>query len=402
MKDMFLYIRNKLKFELAESGKVCLNEYRNIFRDTGVMLIFFGAFLMYPIWYPYAYKNEVVRDVPVAVVDHDNSEMSRQLIRMIDATELIRIETKPMNLTEAKNDFFKDKVNGVILIPAGFNKNILRGEQACVSAFCDASYFLLYRQVLKGVKLAAGTLSAGIELKRLTAGGMPEKQAMSTIQPMKVISNILFNPSSGYSTYVMPAIFIILLQQTLLIGIGILGGTARENRQYHFFVPEGTKTERVISLVLGKGAAYFSLYISHSVYLFVILFRVFGFAQRGSVFTLSLFLLSYLACVISLGMALSAFFRNRELSIMFVAVTSIPFFLLGGLSWPTESIPSFINYIGFLVPSTVGVEGILRISQMGAPLKDVMDVMVSLWGLTVFYLVFAVLYYRHIVKKFSA
>ncbi len=394
-------VHDKLRFEFIESLKVCRHEFKNIFSDFGILIVFFGTIILYPVLYPYAYSNEVLKDLPVAVVDHDKSAMSRQLIRMLDANDILRVETKPESLQQAKNIFFKNRVDGVIVIPGDFSKRILRGDQTSVSVYCDAGYFLVYRQVFKGASLAVGTMSAGIEFKRLTAGGMPEGQAKNFIEPLRLANNFLYNPAGGYASYVMPAVFLVLLQQTLLMGIGMLGGTARERKQFHFFVPQGTMTDRVIPLIIGKGGAYFAIYMIHAIYIFGILFRVYNYPQRGSVLDLGIFFISFLSCVIAMAMAISAFFRNREISIMFVVITSIPCIILGGFSWPPEAMPQYIRILSYVIPSTAGVEGLLKLSQMGAGLPDIIDILFILWGLTVFYLILAVLYYRRIVQRFS-
>ena len=102
-----------------------------------------------------------------------------------------------------------------------------------------------------------------------------------------------------------------------------------------------------------------------------------------------------------MAMAISAFFRNREISIMFVVITSIPCIILGGFSCPPEAMPQYIRILSYVIPSTAGVEGLLKLSQMGAGLPDIIDILFILWGLTVFYLILAVLYYRRIVQRFS-
>ena len=372
-------------------------EYQSIFGDTGVLLIFFGAILAYPLIYPIPYSHEVLRDVPVAVVDMDHSQLSRRLIRMMDANELLRIASFPTSLTEARDQFFRGSVNGIVVIPRDFTKNILRKQQAVVAAYCDASYFLLYRQVLTGVLYATGTLSAGIEVKRMMAKGFTTEQAMTARDPVPLLSYPLFNPSGGYASYVVPPVLMLILQQTLLIGIGMLGGTVRERKGRHFLIPE-EQSAGVVSLLLGKSAAYLSLYIIHAVYFFVVL-RLYQFPQRGEPVELFLFMLPFLTAVIFLGLTIAALFRNREISMVALLFTSIPVLFLAGFSWPPESIPQWLRILSFMLPSTAGIDGFLKLNIMGATLPEVGFQWTLLWGLTGIYFTVACLTVRYIAKK---
>lgn len=373
-------------------------EYRNIFLDTGVLLIFFGAILAYPLIYPIPYSHEVLRDVPIAVVDMDHSQLSRKLIRMMDANEFLRITSRPTSLTEARDQFFRGSVNGIVVIPEDFTKHILRKEQAVVAAYCDASYFLLYRQVLTGVLYTVGTLSAGVEVKRMVAKGFTSGQAMVARDPLPLLSYPLFNPSGGYASYVVPPVLMLILQQTLLIGIGMLGGTAREKAGRHFLIPED-HSAGVISLILGKGAAYLSLYLVHAVYFFVVLFRLYRFPQRGEPLELFLFILPFLTSVIFLGITLTALFRNREISMVALLFTSIPVLFLAGFSWPPESIPQWLRILSFLLPSTAGIDGFLKLTIMGAALREVGFQWIGLWGLSGIYFAVACLMVKYMAKR---
>lgn len=364
---------------------VAVNEFRNILRDKGVMLIFFGAIIIYPLFYPIPYSAEVLKNIPVGVVDLSNTDSSRKLVRMIDANEFIHIERKYNGMAEAKKVLIEGKIGGILLIPGDFEKQILRGEQARVSAYCDASYFLIYRQVLTGISYGVGTFSAGIEIKRMMANGLMQENAYAMRDPLSLISYPLFNPQGGYATYVVPAVLILILQQTLLIGIGMIAGTEREKNEN----PSVLKAHPV-QQVLGKTIAYFLIYMIHSVYIFGILFHLYRFPGKAHPLELFLFLTPFLLSVIFLALAISAIFKNREISITVLIFTSIPALFVSGFSWPKESIPKFLRIISWLLPSTAGIDGFLKLNQMGASLYDIYDDWLILSLLCIVYFISAV------------
>jgi len=376
--------------------QVWLNEYRVIFSDIGILLIFFGAIIIYPFFYPLPYANEVLKDVPVAVVDMNHSQLSRKLTRMMDSSELILVVSKGSSFDQAKASLLKGETGGIVHIPNNFEKQILRGEQASISVYSDASYFLIYKQVLSGIYNTAGTFSAGIEIKRMQAKGIMREQALSARDPLSLVSFPLFNATGGYATYVVPAVLVLILQQTLLIGVGLLSGTIRERGSDKSL---NLKTGSIVSLVLGKAFAYFSIYMMHAVYLFGILFRFYHFPQRGNPLDLVLFIIPYLFASIFLAQAISGFFKNREISMIILLFSSMPALFLSGFSWPKSSIPDWLNHLAMLLPSTSGIEGFLRINQMGASLKDVGLSFGVLLGLTAVYFILAVISQKKQVNK---
>jgi len=389
--------KNVFEF-LRETFRMCMKEYRDIFKDKGVLFIFIGSIIFYSILYPVAYSNEVLKEIPTAVINQDHSAMSRQLVRMIDAGDYIKVTSNPISIDQAKKEFYRGDIYGVVLIPKGFEKKVLRGEQSSISAYCDTGYILMYRQLLTGIKYSANTLSAGIEIKRMMSGGLSQKEAMAKRESVKLVSYTLFNPSGGYGAYVMPAVLLLLLQQTMLIGIGMLGGTSREKNAWNYLVPDGMKNGPA-PVIAGKGLAFISIYMVHAVYIFGVIFKAFSYPQRGQILDLVVFIVSYLVSTVFFGLAISAFFRNRETSIMFVLITSIPFILFAGFSWPIEAIPGWIRMMSLLVPGVSGMEGFLKISQMGASLSETLVELWRMWILAGIYFIIACFYIGRVHKN---
>jgi ABC-2 type transport system permease protein len=364
--------------------KVCREEFRSILSDSGAVLILVGAVVFYSIVYPIPYRPEVLKEVPVVVVDLDRSALSRRLIRMVEANEYIRVASRADTTLQAEREVLAGRVGGLLVVPEGFERDILRGQQAHVGAFADASYLLVYRQVITGVLQAVRTLSAGIEIRRFRAGGMSEAQALAARDPLPLVLRPVFNPAMGYATYVVPAVLLLILQQTLLIGIGMLSGTERERA-----APESVSIANHISafqIVLGKAAAYFALYVVHCFFYFGILSRVYHLPQRADPGTLILFLLPFLIAIILMGLGLSNFFKHRETAMQALLFMSIPAIFLSGFAWPPEATPKWLRVLSYLLPSTAGISGFLRVNQMGASLQEVRFEWLVLWILCALYL----------------
>src|ERR1039457_4722537 len=213
---------------LQEIDHTFIQELQNSLKDSGTLLIFVVAVIVYPVLYSIGYMNETLKDVPVAVVDLDHSAFSRQYCRMIDATEQIKINSKAGSLKEAEQLFYQGTVNGIFLIPRNLEKDILGRKQTQVIIYCDASRFFVYKQVLTGASSSNMYFSSGIEYRDLLSVGKMPGQALEQTNPLQVQTFNLYNPASGYATFIVPGILLIVIQQSLLIGIGLLAGKRYE------------------------------------------------------------------------------------------------------------------------------------------------------------------------------
>jgi len=377
-----------------------VDELKTIFKDSGAMLILFFAVLAYPLVYSIAYKNNVVRDIPVTVVDLDHTSSSRQMVKMIGATKELRVAQEVGSLHDAKQLFWDGNSKGIIMIPEGFEKDLFKGFQTSVSVYCDASYFLLYKETLTGTIQAAGTFSAGVEIKRLMAAGMGEEQAMKQRDPMPAKFYYLYNPSGSYGSYVMPGMILIILQQTLLIGIGMIGGAGKERRNNRIVKPGLRVRQGMFSVVFGKGLAYFVIYIANIAYTLVYLSKWFGFPDKGSFADICILLVPYLFSVIFLGLMISMLFHRREHSIMTLVFVSPIVLFISGLSWPISSIPPILYKLSHIFPSTSMIPAFLRIRTMGVSINDVRpELLFLVIQMIVYFIMASVAYKINVIRQ---
>jgi len=375
------------------------NELKEIFSDGGVLLILIFAVIAYPIVYSIGYKNNVLKDIPIGIVDLDNTQGSRILSRMMNQTEQIEVYTKSLNLNMAEKEFWDGNVKGIILIPSGFEKKVLKGEQAIIDIYCDASYFLIYKETLNAVLKASGTFSAGVEIKRNMAAGNSFNQAIEKTHPLQTEMYNLYNPSGAYGSYVMPGIIIIILQQTLLVGIGMVGGAGRENNNEQFIAPGVMLRKGVFSVIMGKGLAYFTVYIVNIIFTLVWLYHWFDFPSKGSLLAVIMLVIPYLFSVIFLGLATSLLFKKREYSIIFLVFLSPIVLFLSGLSWPASALPKFLYAIAHIFPSTLMVPSYLRVRTMGVTLQDVRFELFFMIAQMILYYLIACLSFKYFAKK---
>lgn len=353
--------------------------------DAGVLLLIVGAIVIYSLFYPLPYLHEVVKESPVGVVDLDQSSLSRQLRRWVEAHETTHVALRTTSPATLEAALASGEIAGYLLIPAGLRADVLRGRRAVITYGGDAGRFLVLKQVLTGFAESAGTLSAGIDVRRQTASGLSGPQAMTAHSPVVLHLRPLFNTREGYGSYLIPAVFVLILQQTLLLGVGMIFGTDREKPPRPIAREPAGTTPRLVARFIGGCGAYVSLYAVHVVFYFGFCFWLFEIPRGGDPVALALFALPFLLAITLFAQTLAGWCRERETSVQALLVTSLLFLFLAGFAWPLALMPAPLRWLAHLVPSTAGIQGFLRLNQMGATLEEAGHWWWTLWALCVVY-----------------
>ena len=390
MNDGLLY---RIKEGILDMCYIWMKEIRSSFTDEGVLIFCILVPLLYPLIYSWAYNNEVTRNVPVAIVDNANSQLSREFIRSIDASPDTKVAYYCNSLPEAQDLVAKQVVHGIVYIPEDFSKKIYRGEQAHVSVYCDMSLMLTYKAILQSAQAAASSQNTKLQVQQ--TGGYTQRDDEIATQPLAVDEVQIYNSTGGYGNAIIPGVLMMIIQQTLLLGIGLAAGTARENNRYQDLVPISRHYNGIFRIVLGKSMAYFMLYIVLGTYLALAVPKFFGFTSLATGHSLIGLLVPYILASIFFGMTLSCLVRYRENVILLVIFTSIPLLFMTGISWPQHNIPGMWQGVSTLFPSTFGVRGFLRVHSMGATLADIRTEYQALWIQVLVYFILTCLVYRY-------
>lgn len=406
------------------------NTLRDIFTDGGLIIFLLVVPAIYPILYAFIYNEEVVRDVPVVVVDGDHSSLSRDFVRRLDAAPDVEVVAQANSLAEAQSLVRQRKAYGVVSLPSQMNRDLQRGTPVRVQVYCDMSGMLYYKAVLATTTDVA--LQTNARIKVTQTPGATQRQEEITTAPLTYEHVALYNPQSGFATFLLPAVLVLILQQTLILGIGMEAGTRRERMERtHGFpatndltleaaaileasdakhraevnrqrieaeaaVARGEATEkrrwfhprhprrrhaprRALKSLLGRSTAYLSIYIPVSAFVLGVVPRLFDFPQLVEFSDLALFVLPYLLAAVMFGISLSALAHQRESIILIIVFTSVPMLFLSGVSWPASAMSWYWKTLGAVIPSTPAINGFVRLSSMGASLSDVACEWLHLW-----------------------
>lgn len=354
-------------------------EFRNIFTNIYVLLVVFGGVLLYAALYPQPYLNKVPLQQPVVVVDHDHTPASRRLIRYADATPQVRIADQADSLLQARELLAEGKVRGILIIPRHFERDLALARSPVVGMAGDANFFLIYSSIIEGLATVVGTTGAIARIGELLVAGVPLGFAVRDWAPLQLNESPLFNVGMGYLGYVIPAVFVLILQQTLLLASGLVGTESK--------VRSGFSLTSASALLGARFIAMFVVYLMLAQLYMGVCFDFYGISRNASAPDLYLMIVAFLAACVTLGMFFGLLIPASEWAPPVVMVSSLPMVFTAGFIWPLEMLPEPIVWISHFFPSTHGIQGFLKLNQMGAEFSQVLNHWWSLWALAAFFFI---------------
>jgi ABC-2 type transport system permease protein len=347
-------------------------ELKSIFSNPVITLTIFGGVIFYSFLYPLPYAQQTPREQEITVVNLDRSLASHQLERMADATPQIKIVNRSYSILEAKEKFLQGAVRGILLIPKHFYRDLLLGKSPTLSYSGDASYFLVYGTIAEGLAKAGGTLAVKVKVSKLLMDGVPLTLAKEQYAQVKLNMKPTFNPRQGYVDYVVPAIFVLILQHTLIMGVGLLGVTQRFSKGYW-------NKQSVFKILMIRSLIFVCIYYLMAIYYFGFSFDFYGISKLASPLILLTLLAPFLLASSFIGIFLGAILPRRELVTFVVLASSMPLVFSAGFIWPLESVPLVMIWLTNLFPCIPAIQGFLAINQMGADFSQIIAQWQLLW-----------------------
>ena len=378
---------------------IAWREFRAIATNYSVLLVLVGGVFAYGLLYNYMYAPNMVREVPVAVVNHSHSELSRQYIRLLDATPDVAIAHRVPDMMEAKGLMQSAQVYGVLYLPHDFEERLLRGEPSVYPFYAVTDAFLYYEAIeranLEVMEAMDGDYRTQL-IEFLSLGGLA---AVATQSPVTVVGTALYNPIEGYGVYLIPSVLMIIIFQTLMMLVAMRAGS---DRQHGTLLPyarvRGNRMEMALSLVCGKTITYAILYGVFAFFLVGLLPLVFNIPHGASWGVLIALLVPYILGTSFLGLALSRWYTDAEAPILLIAFFSIGLIFLSGVSYPLELIPWYWQVVHYIIPAAPAVLAYVQLNSMDATLRDVWPQLLALYCQSVVYFGLAVLSYKKLLR----
>ena len=381
--------------------RIAAYECRSILRSLPILVVLGGGIFMYGILYNYMYSPNVLREVPVVVVDESRTPLSRHYIRLLDATPQVRVQGVIANMPEARKRMKETEVAGILSLPADFEAKVGRGEEAVFVSFNNTMAFLSYAAIKEASSGAMLSLDDAVRPGQVVFLEPNVVQPVVNTPSIEVQSFALYNESGGYATYLIPAVLMVIIFQTMLMVISMRCGKENEQRMRPLMrvSRHDSSWGMAMNIVIGKSVVYVSFYALFSVFLLGLLPLLYDLPHLASPLLLIQLLTPYLFATAFFGLSCSVFFKDSDAPLLLIAFFSVGLLFLSGISWPLELMPWPWRLLHCLIPAPVGVLAFVKANSMGADWGDISREMMLLWGQCVGYFVLACWVYRKVLRN---
>lgn len=385
---------------LEYTSAVIAREFRTIATSYSILLVLMGGIFVYGLLYNYMYAPNLVRNAPIAVVDKSNSALSREYTRLIDAAPQVSVLTNSAGFPEARDLIKKGDIIGIIYIPEDFETRVNRGEESAFIMYGTTQAFLNYLAMQEASSGAMLELDERHRPEMLVFLPEQDVQKIAMAQPIAVVGTALYNHTEGYGSYLIPAVLMVIIFQTLLMVIGMISGDERGTGTIKLFAPDGrVTTGRLTGIVLGKAFVYGSLYTIFSLFLLGLMPVVFNLPNIGPSYEIVMLMIPYLLATSFFGLAASVFFTDAEAPLLMIAFFSVGLIFLSGVSYPMELMPWYWKAAHYVFPAAPGTLAFVKVNSMGASMADIRTEYITLWVQCAVFFALACLAYRHNIRS---
>jgi len=355
---------------------------RSVFFDKGAVIPAVAGILLYFVFYPLPYGPEVVRAVPVVVADYDASPLSRQMARDLDATQEVRVEGVSRSVEDAVPRLQRGEIGGIVVVPQDFYRDVLRGTPTGVTVMGNGGYIVVDGKVLKTTLEVVAETTAPALAAQLVRSNVPPAAVMRLERSGPLyVKQPLFNTVQGYASYVVPASMGLIVHQLLIIAICIVIGTWVEGGRWAI-APDGRLSLGAFAGMLG---GFWLLVFAALLFWIGFVFWYHDLPRAANMSGAIVFSALYALAVTGVGIALGCWMGVRERSLQIIGGISIPLLFLSGFAFPVESISQPLVWLSRLLPSTPGIQGFIKLNQMGATWQEAWPQVSNLLLLVVLY-----------------
>ena len=371
---------------------IIIKEFKTIFTNKNYILLICLWPFIDCLFLGGIYFDGNVKNMPIAVVDNDNSKISRTISRYLNTSYAFDVIYKPKNIDDLKYLLTRNKIFMGVVIPKDTQKKIKKSLPANIDFYIDGSNYLTANlSEIEGANIL-GTINAGLKNIMMKKRGIQSSHANAMMLPVRNDTSKLFNPTYHYGYFLTPGLWISILGQLFLIFGALPLGKHLEKKQT---VPN------VFYLIFGKLFVYTIISIIYFEILFRILFPVFQIPFYGNTFGAIVLSVLFIMATILLGMLMSAITGNRLDALKGCLLIGAPAFLLSGYTWPLDQMPTLMRTISHFIPLTAYLEGFRKIFQQNMQLEFILPfskILICL-ALLYFILTYIFLFIRNKILK---
>lgn len=357
-------------------SKVFRRELHRLSRQKTLLFVTFIGPVLGFLLIMWIFSANVPRELPVAVIDHDHTSLSRQIARFTDATSIASVNRSFMSLEDARVAMAEGRIEAALFIPEGTEREVYRGQHANLALYLNNTNILKGGLLNTGIRKVLGTMSAGIKLQMQMKGGLNRDQAVSRVVPVQITHHLLFNPYTSYSYYLTAGMLPVMLIVFVLLGtIYVIG-----DELYRGTGPQWIKLANgnFLWALFGKLLPYTIIYCCMAVFMDLILFYYLGMPLEGKFAVILLAEFFTILAYQAIAIFLVGLTSNLRLSLSLGAVYAMLAFTFSGLSFPLSGMSVFGQGFAAIFPYTYWLKVLLGQSLRGEPVLHTIVPLVAL------------------------
>ncbi len=343
-------------------------EFKRIFSNNVLLAIFFGAPILYGFLFGYVYRQAKVIDLPIVIVDQDNSPVSDRIIDAFEDNEALLVSDVRYVPGDLAGEMPVEQYAAVVTLPKGFEADILQKRHPEIRVDLNMANILNANIASKNIQAVLLTMNAGIEIQGLQKQGMPLSQAKASYESFKINFNKLYNSTGNYLSFMLPGLLAAIMQQVIFLAMALV--FARDFEDGYFIQLVRSSSSSAYHVLLKSTPFLLMLpFLWLAVSQFLTFFRV-----EASIFNLPMLVLTGLLTLASMGigMLFSIAIPSQLKATELLMVISTPAFILSGFTWPGLAIPDAINSFGQFIPVTQFLNGFRKIAFYGGDLSSIL------------------------------
>lgn len=330
-------------------------EFTLFFTNRTMLSVFFLAPFFYALLIGFTYQKGKVDQIPVIVVNHDNTPLSLQVVEMLEDNHTIEVLNylhEPANL---KDEVIKTEAAAVVVIPERFEAMMQQKKYPEINVYINTSNVLTANFSSKAIQQVLGTFSAGAEIKALQKRGLNAEIAKTQYEPFKANYITLFNTTSNYLIFMWPAMMAVVLQQVILMAMAV---TFAEEFKRDSFMNDFAGKQKYAVLVMAIKCLPVWIFANFNIlffYLCSLYFKIPAPINVGNFFLLTAI---FVVAATNLGVLFSILIPDALKATQILMVIASPAFIISGFTWPSYAMPKFIQYFNAIIPLTPYLEAL--------------------------------------------
>ncbi|MFH0733819.1 MAG: ABC transporter permease [bacterium] len=356
--------------KIAEREFYRITDRKTLFLLSVILPVFIFTF------FALIYKNEIVRDLPVGILDFDNSNTSKLITRYIEASSYLKIGGYYNNIEEIKAGIRSGKLQGAICFPYNMETDIKIGKPVAITVFKNTVNLVVGNLILKDASTIIKTVSGGVLLKKLKSKSMHSDKAYNIVNPIKIETKSLYNAHYSYLNYLVPGLLACLFQMVIMLSGVLIISSEFVHKTFHELVELSNKN--VFAIVIGKSLPHIIFHLITTIAIIGVIFPIFNIHIAGSTIGLLVLFLFFIMASFFPAFMISCLFHDQLFATELALILNTPAFLFSGFTFPLPSMPFLHNIFADIIPFTHFLYAYLMIYQMGTPFSYIFNYLLIL------------------------